>query len=123
MNRFDTYEAEVKEKWGDTDAYREYEERVEKEKRQDLVKSPDDLMAQFASCMKNGETPCSTAAQSLVKTLQEHITKHYYRCTNEILAGLGEMYVADERFLHNIDKHAEGTAVFIREAIRIYCGK
>ena len=62
-------------------------------------------------------------AQSLVKLLQNHITENYYLCTNEILACLGQMYVADERFKHNIDKHGEGTAAFICEAIKIYCGK
>ncbi|MBP3572516.1 MAG: TipAS antibiotic-recognition domain-containing protein, partial [Clostridia bacterium] len=43
--------------------------------------------------------------------------------TNEILAGLGQMYVADERFMNNIDKHADGTASFICKAIAVYCGK
>ena len=73
--------------------------------------------------MKKGEKPDSADAQELVKKLQNHITENYYRCTNEILAGLGQMYVADERFRNNIDKHAEGTAAFICEAIGAYCGK
>jgi metal-responsive CopG/Arc/MetJ family transcriptional regulator len=79
------------------------------------------IMAEFASCMKRGETPNSVEAQGLVKRLQSHITENYYNCTNEILAGLGQMYVADERFKSNIDKHADGTAAFICEAIKIYC--
>jgi hypothetical protein len=37
--------------------------------------------------------------------------------------GLGQMYVADERFKNNIDKHASGTAAFICEAIEVYCKK
>ena len=45
----------------------------------------------------------------------------YYHCTDEILAGLGQMYVADERFRNNIDKHGAGTAAFIREAIDNFC--
>ena len=61
--------------------------------------------------------------KDLVKILQNHITEHYYHCTNEILAGLGQMYVADVRFKANIDKHAEGTAAFICEAITVYCRK
>jgi hypothetical protein len=55
--------------------------------------------------------------------LQNHITENYYLCTNEILVSLGQMYVADERFKHNIDKHADGTAMFICEAIAVYCSK
>ena len=80
-------------------------------------------MEEFSLCMKNGTVPGSAEAQNLVKTLQNHITENYYVCTNEILAGLGQMYVADERFKSNIDKHANGTAVFISKAIALYCGK
>ena len=80
-------------------------------------------MADFAVCMKNGETSDSDEAQSLVKKLQNHITENYYLCTNEILAGLGQMYVQDERFKNNIDKHADETATFICEAIALYCSK
>ena len=57
-----------------------------------------------------------------MKMLQSHITENYYSCTIEILAGLGKMYVADERFKNNIDKHADGTAAYISEAIALYCG-
>jgi metal-responsive CopG/Arc/MetJ family transcriptional regulator len=71
--------------------------------------------------MKNGEETDSEKTQNLVKTLQNHITENYYHCTNEILSGLGEMYVADERFKNNIDKHGTGTAEFVSKAIEIYC--
>ena len=53
--------------------------------------------------------------------LKDYITENYYTCTNQILAGLGEMYVADERFKANIDTHAQGTAEFVSKAIEIYC--
>ena len=78
-------------------------------------------MAEFSVCMKNGEGPDSDNAQSLVKMLQNHITENYYHCSNEILIGLGQMYIADERFKNNIDKNGEGTAEFISKAIEIYC--
>ena len=123
MNEF---EIEAKEKWGDTDAYKEHAERTKnysKQKWADLSAGMDHIMAEFALCMKNGEPPASAEAQSLVKTLQNHITENYYQCTNEILAGLGQMYVSDERFKSNIDKHADGTAAFVCEAIGVYCGK
>ena len=57
---------------------------------------------------------------STLAKLQAHITANYYNCTDEILAGLGKMYVADERFKKNIDKYGEGTAEFAAEGIRIY---
>ena len=73
--------------------------------------------------MKHGAGPGDADAQNLVKNLQNHITENFYTCTKEILAGLGQMYVADERFRSNIDKHADGTAAFICEAIEAYCRK
>ena len=113
---------EAKEKWGQTQAYREYEEKNYSKQKQDaLAEGMDCIMAEFALCMRNGAAPDSAEAQNLVKMLQDHITENYYHCTNQILAGLGQMYVADERFKNNIDKHADGTAAFICEAIEVYC--
>ena len=80
-------------------------------------------MAEFAACMKQGQEPASAEVQSFVKMLQNHITENYYVCTDEILAGLGQMYVGDERFKNNIDRHADGTAAFIYEAIKAHCRK
>ena len=115
-------EKEAKGKWGQTQAYREYEQKHHTGQAQEVLAAElDGVMAEFACCKKAGEAPDSTQAQSLVKKLQDHITGNYYNCTKEILAGLGQMYVADERFQSNIDKHAEGTAAFICEAIGIYC--
>ena len=118
------FEKEVKGKWGQTQAYREYKERHhDRQKWDDIAEGMDQIMAEFAESMKKGEKPDSVHAQSLVKILQDHITENYYHCTDEILAGLGQMYVADERFKNNIDKYADGTATFIREAIAAYCRK
>ncbi len=123
---FEKYKAEAKEKWGTTDAYKEHAERTgnySKQKWNDLAGEMDRIMAVFAVCMKKGEAADSAEAQSLVKMLQDHITGNYYLCTNEVLAGLGQMYIADERFKNNIDKHADSTAMFICEAIKVYCRK
>ena len=118
------FEKEAKEKWGYTQAYKEYEGKQHSQQTQDvLAAGMEQIMADFALCMTKGEAPDSAPAQSLVNTLQSYISENYYECTKEILAGLGQMYVADERFTHNIDKHAEGTAAFIWEAIKVYCGK
>ena len=118
------FEKETKEKWGHTQAYREYEEKhYTKQQHDDLAAGMDHIMAEFALCMKQDKNPDSTEVQDIVKMLQDHISENYYHCTNEILAGLGQMYVADERFQNNIDKHADGTAAFICKAIEIYCHK
>ncbi len=125
-NKFEKYKAEAQENWGNTDAYKEHEEKTRnysEHKRNELTEQLDCIMSEFAACLINEATPDSAEAQSLVKKLQNHITENYYNCTNGILAGLGQLYVADERFKSNIDKHADGTANFISEAIEIYCRK
>ena len=117
---FDQHKAEAKEKWGKTAAYQEHEEKTKDyspQKWSNLAEGMDHIMADFAHCMQQGEAPDSAQAQHLVQTLQSHITAHYYHCTDAILAGLGQMYVADERFRNNIDKHGDGTAAFISQAI------
>ena len=76
--------------------------------------------AEFAACKDSGVRADSAEAQALVAKLQAHITANYYTCTDEILAGLGKMYVADERFKKNIDKCGDGTAEFAAEAIKVY---
>ena len=80
----------------------------------------DMIFSEFARCMNNSNTSDTEEAQNLVKKLQSHITENYYNCTKEILFGLGQMYVADERFKNNIDKHGDGTAAYVREAISYY---
>lgn len=127
-NEFDTarkqYEAEAKERWGKTDAYKEHEQKTasySKDKWQQVNDGLNAILAQFAVCLQSGQTPDSDEAQSLVKKLQSYITENYYTCSAKILKGLGQMYVADERFKKNIDKHAVGTAQFISKAIDFYC--
>lgn len=125
-SEFEKHKMEAKEKWGYTDAYKEHEEKTKnysKDTWNNLSEEMNDIFAEFAVCMKKGEEPNSDKTQNLVKRLQEHITENYYHCTNEILASLGQMYVADKRFKRNIDKYADGTARFVNEAIEVYCRK
>lgn len=120
------YIDEVKEKWGNTEAYKEEVLKTKdysKEKFDNLEIEMNNIFAEFASCMNNGNDVNEDVVQSLVKKLQNHITENYYNCTNDILAGLGQMYVMDERFKNNIDKYAEGTAEFVSKAIALYCKK
>ena len=114
---FEQYREEVKEKWGHTQAYAEYQQKG-KQDYDALSAGMDSIMAEFATCKTQGASPASTEAQALVQKLQDYITTNFYNCTNAILAGLGEMYVADDRFRTNIDRHGDGTAEFIRQAIQ-----
>jgi len=121
---FEKYESEVKEKWGNTEAYDEYAQKTKgysKEKFNAMGEGMEKILVEFADCMNKGSSAESKDVQNLVQKLQSHITENYYTCTNEILASLGQMYVYDERFKKNIDKHGEGTAQFISQAIEYYC--
>lgn len=118
------YESEAKERWGKTEAYKEHTEKTKdysKNKWQSVTDGLDSIFGEFAECMKSGNTPDSEVAKALVEKLQKHITDNFYTCTNEILSGLGQMYVCDERFTQNIDKHGVGTAEFANKAIIEYC--
>ena len=120
------YENEARSRWGNTDAYREHEQKTKNYTNEKRAEVNDGLMAiftEFATLKNSGARADSDEAQALVAKLQAHITANYYTCTDEILAGLGKMYVADERFKKNIDKHGEGTAEFAAEAIAVYCRK
>ena len=118
------YETEARSRWGNTDAYRESEQKTKNYTKEQWAEANDGLMgifAEFATCKDSNATADSAEAQALVAKLQVHITENYYTCTNEILAGLGKMYVCDERFKKNIDKHGVGTAEFASEAIAVFC--
>ena len=118
------YEAEAKQLWGETGAYKEHVEKTAKYTKDKWQAVNDGLMiifTKFTECINNGHTADSDDAQALVKELQNYITENYYTCTKDILAGLGQMYVADERFKTNIDKNGNGTAEFVSKAIEIYC--
>lgn len=118
------YEAEAKERWGKTEAYKEHTEKTKdysKDKWQSVTDGLDSIFGEFAECMKDGNAPDSDAAKALAEKLQKHITDNFYTCTKEILSGLGQMYVCDERFTRNIDKHGVGTAEFVSKAITEYC--
>ena len=119
-----TYEKEVRARYGSTDAYREHEKKTKNYTKEKWAEANDGLMtifAEFAACKNSGESADSDEAQALVAKLQAHITSNYYTCTDEILAGLGKMYVVDERFKKNIDKYGEGIAEYVAEAINEYC--
>ena len=118
-----SYETEARSRWGDTTAYREHERKTKNYTKEKWAEANDGLMsifAEFATLKDSGASADSAEAQALVAKLQAHITANYYTCTDEILAGLGKMYVCDERFKKNIDKYGEGTAEFAAEGIKIY---
>lgn len=118
------YAKEVKGRFGNSDAYKESEEKTKnynKEKWQEINKEGKQILKAFASNIDKEAD--SEEVQRLVFKWQKYITERFYNCTNEILKGLGLMYMGDERFKKNIDKNGEGTAEFLSKAIAIYCEK
>ena len=117
------YKIESRSRWENIDAYREHEQKTKNYTKEKWAEANDGLMtifAEFAACKDSGASADSAEAQALVAKLQAHITGNYYTCTDEILAGLGKMYVADERFRKNIDKYGDGTAKFAAHAIYVF---
>ena len=114
------YEKEVKEKWGNTLAYKEY---IQKNNGKHINNDGEleAIFMDFSEVLDKGLGFDTKEALNLVKRLKYHITDAYYTCTNEILISLGSMYVMDERFKNNIDKYGSGTAEFVNEAIKVYC--
>ena len=118
------YSKEVKERWGDTKAYKESENKTKNlnaKQWEQLTKESNLIFEEFSVNRK--EDPDSQIVRQLVKKWQNYITENFYNCTNEILLGLGSMYVEDERFKKNIDKYGEGTAEFMSKSIKLYCEK
>lgn len=115
------YEKQAEARWSDTSAYQEYKEKSKGRSAVDNEKLQQDMMNIFAEFAKLDCEPADESAQQLVTKLQSYITDNFYHCTDEILAGLGKMYVADNEFKTNIDGYAgEGTAEFVSKAIEVY---
>ena len=119
----DAYTAEAKAKWGKTDAYKEYEQKAAGQSKALQKNDGKALMAKFAGIgTLRHLSPDSPEVQEAVAGIQTFITQHYYNCTKQIFAGLGQMYIADERFRRNIDSAGgDGTAEFVSRAIEVYC--
>lgn len=118
------YADEAKARWGSTAAYQESEKRTAKYDKADwqsIQSGMEALFAQFAAV--RDLDPADECVQALVRDWQQYITDHFYTCTDEILAGLGQMYVCDERFKANIDQSGEGTAACMSRAIAHYTAK
>ena len=124
-SKLDEYAKRAKEQWGQTPEYKEFEEKNKNRSKSDEEHMMADFMKIFEEfgTMKDKD-PATVEVQDQVKKLQNFITEHFYKCSNEILVGLGKMYAGGGEFTDNIDKMGgKGTAEFVFEAIKVYCGK
>jgi DNA-binding transcriptional MerR regulator len=118
------YADEAKQKWGNTDAYKESARKTARYTKEDWARIQsrnNEIYQKFIDNMAQG--PAGEKVQEAVAEWRQNITDNFYNCTPEIARGLGEMYVSDPRFTANIDKFKEGLAAFMRDAINIYCDK
>lgn len=114
------YEGEARERWGDTEAFRESERRTASYTEADweAIKAEADAINQaFLDHMAAGTPPTEPDVVETVERHRAHITRWFYDCSPEIHAGLGAMYVSDRRFTESIDKAGDGLAAYMAEAI------
>ena len=123
--KIDEYSAQAQTLYGKTDAYRAYQEKSKGRSRQQELALGDQVMDFFVRLgALRQEGPAGDAVQGWVAELQAFFTEHYYPCTPQILAGLGEMYAGGGSMTENIDAAGgKGTGEFAKRAIDIYCGK
>lgn len=117
------YTRQAKQQWGATSAYKEFEQKTAHQTAQEAANMGSRLMEILAvfGGMQH-KSPAAPAVQTQVKALQAFITAHYYTCTKEIFAQLGQMYGAGGAFTENINAAGgPGTAEFAAKAIEVYC--
>lgn len=121
--KIEEYTEKAKEKWGETAAYKEFEEKQQNRSVKDTAMISEGLMAIFAEFGKIKDTaPSSKEAQALVEKLRGYITENFYECKKEILSSLGMMYSAGGEMTDNINAAGgNGTAEFATAAIAEYC--
>jgi len=115
------HEDETRRRWGHTDAYREASRRTAGYSEEDWmrIKAEDDaLMKALAEQLRAGAPPDDPNVVELAEQHRRHIDRWYYPCSRARHTGLAELYVADPRFAAAFDRHAEGLALFVAEAIR-----
>ncbi len=122
-SKLDEYAKKAREQWGETEAFKEYEEKTANLSAAEGEKVAQELMGLFAEFGTMKElSPGEAKVQRQVKKLQDFITGHFYNCTPEILSCLGKMYAGGGEFTQNINRAGgEGTAEFASRAIEVYC--
>ena len=114
------YETEVRERWGDTDAYKQSTARTAKYSKEDMDAAKADQEAAtelFAHAFGNSLPIDSEQAQNAVIAHREAITKWFYDCSVEMQKNLALMYLEDPRFKAYYDGRVRGLAQYVHDAI------
>ncbi|MBO0868381.1 MAG: MerR family transcriptional regulator [Micromonosporaceae bacterium] len=114
------YADEVRERWGETDAYRTSQQRTARYGKQDWLQiraEAAELDRGFAAALGAGAPAGGGQAMDLAEQHRQHISRWFYDCPYEIHRGLGDMYLADPRFTQRYEQIAPGLAQYVRDAI------
>ncbi len=114
------HESEIHQRWGETSARQESARRTASYTKQDWVqmgREADEVNAALGGLMEAVVPADSAQVMAVAEQHRAHISKWFYECTPEIHAGLGRMYIADQRFTENIDQTAPGLARYLSDAI------
>ncbi|MEU2564104.1 MerR family transcriptional regulator [Streptomyces longispororuber] len=117
----DRYEEEAQRRWGGTEAYAASRRRTAAYTKEDwkrLRDAFDALHARMADLLAAGVPAGSPRAMDVAEEHRRFISDHYYACTYEIHAGLGELYVADPRFTATYEAIKPGLARYMRDAMK-----
>ena len=114
------YAEEAKQKWGETDAYKESARRTKQYGKAEwdaIRREGDAINVRLVELMREGAGPDDARVREAALAHREHISKWFYPCSREIHRGLAAMYLADPRFTANLDRIAPGFARFLHDAI------
>lgn len=114
------YEQEAKERWGDTDAYKQSTARTSKYTKADFAAAKVDQEAAtelFVTAFGNSYPVTSQQAQSAVVAHRAAISKWFYECSVEMQKNLAVMYIEDLRFKAYYDGRVRGLAQYVHDAI------
>jgi MerR family transcriptional regulator, thiopeptide resistance regulator len=117
----DQYEGEVQERWGETDAYAQSKRRTSSYTKEDWVRikqEGEDVEARFAAALQAGVPADSEQAMDVAEAHRQQISRNFYDCPPAMHAGLGRMYVEDERFAAHYERRAPGLAQYVSEAVQ-----
>ena len=117
----DQHEAEVQERWGETAAYRESKRRTSSYRKEDWLRieaEGEDVEARFAAALAAGVPADSERAMDVAEEHRKQIGRNFYDCPPEMHAGLGRMYVEDERFTAHYERRAAGLAQYVSDAVQ-----
>jgi MerR family transcriptional regulator, thiopeptide resistance regulator len=113
------YAAEAENRWGDTDAWKQSQQRVSQFSKQDWIAiraEVDALLEALAQAKRGGVKPGSAEANELAARHRSSIER-FYDCGDEVHHNLVQMYLADERFTRYYDDVEPGLAQFVHDIV------